>query len=164
MSLITPELGLIFWQLFFFSVLFFVLKKLAWGPILSALAEREKSISDALEMAAKTRQEMAEMKESNAKAAAVAAAERDAILKEAKTAADKMIADAKAAAASAAAVETEKARVAFENEKNTAIAQLRKETVALVIETSEKILRKELSDKTTSEKLVSDLITQASLN
>jgi F-type H+-transporting ATPase subunit b len=164
MELLTPDLGLIFWQVVVFGLLFFILKKYAWKPILDSLKEREDSISEALEMAAKTRAEMAELKANNAKAAAEAAAERESIIKEARAAAEKIVADAKNAAAAAAKTETDKARVAFENEKNTAIAQLRKETVALVIETSEKVLRKELSDKGTAEKLITDLIAEPRVN
>lgn len=164
MELLTPDLGLIFWQVVVFGLLFFILKKYAWKPILDSLKEREDSISEALEMAAKTRAEMAELKANNAKAAAEAAAERESLIKEARAAAEKIVADAKNAAAAAAKTETDKARVAFENEKNTAIAQLRKETVALVIETSEKVLRKELSDKGTAEKLITDLIAEPRVN
>ena len=48
MDLITPGLGLIVWQLVIFGLLFFLLSKFAWKPIMASLQEREQSIEDAL--------------------------------------------------------------------------------------------------------------------
>lgn len=162
--MLTPELGLIFWQLVVFGALFFLLSKYAWKPIINSLKERDQSIDDALQMAAKTREEMAEMKSGNEKLVAEAKAVRDSIIKDAKVTADNMIAEAKVAATEAARVENEKARIAFENEKQSAIALLRKEAALLTIDVAEKVLRKELSDKNSQEKLVSEFIKDAKLN
>ena len=73
MDLVTPDLGLLFWTGIVFCTLLFLLAKFAWKPILSAVNEREKSISDALELAEKTREEMKSLK-----------AENDQILKQAR--------------------------------------------------------------------------------
>lgn len=164
MELLTPELGLLFWQIVVFGVLFFILTKYAWKPILSSLSEREQSITDAIEMAAKTRAEMAELKAGNERLLTEARAERDVILKEAREIREKMIGEAKSEAAAAAKAEIDKARAGFENEKTIAITQLKKDTVALVVQTAEKVLRKELADKTTAEKLITDLIGDARMN
>jgi F-type H+-transporting ATPase subunit b len=162
--MLTPELGLIVWQIIVFGVLFFLLSKFAWKPIIASLKERDQSIDDALQMAAKTRQEMAELKSGNEKLVTEAKAIRDGIIKDAKATADNMIVEAKAAAVEAARVENEKARVAFENEKMSAIALLRKEAALLTINIAEKVLRKELADKNAQEKLVSEFISDAKLN
>jgi F-type H+-transporting ATPase subunit b len=162
--MLNPDLGLVLWQLIIFGLLFLLLSKYAWKPIISSLAERDQSISDALQMAAKTREEMAELKSGNEKLVAEAKAVRDGIIKDAKVTADNMIAEAKAAAIEASRIENEKARVAFENEKVSAIAQLRKEAASLTIDVAEKVLRKELSDKKSQENLVSEFIKDAKLN
>jgi F-type H+-transporting ATPase subunit b len=47
-SLITPGIGLIFWTGVVFLLLFGILTKFAWKPILNAIKTREKNISDAL--------------------------------------------------------------------------------------------------------------------
>lgn len=162
--MLNPDLGLLGWQLIIFGVLYFLLTKLAWKPIINSLKERDQSIEDALQMAAKTRAEMEELKSGNEKLVAEAKAVRDGIIKEAKVTADNMIVEAKSAAIEAARIENEKARVAFENEKQSAIAQLRKEAASLTIDIAEKVLRKELSDKKSQESLVSDFIKDAKLN
>ncbi len=164
MDLITPSLGLIFWQLVFFLLLVFVLGKYAWRPILSSLSEREKSIEDAIELAKKTRNEMAQLKADNDKAKADALIERDAILKQARQTAEKMIATAKNEAAQEAKAEVEKARKAFREEQAAAVAKLKNETAKIAVEIAEKVLRRELSDKNSQEALVNDWLQDAKLN
>ncbi|HEY0067240.1 MAG TPA: F0F1 ATP synthase subunit B, partial [Flavisolibacter sp.] len=51
MRLLTPELGLLFWTLLAFIIVFLILRKFAWGPILSSLDKREQTIADSLETA-----------------------------------------------------------------------------------------------------------------
>ena len=84
MSLVLPELGLIFWQLVVFGLLFFILTKFAWKPITSALHEREANIDGALKQAELARQEMTKLKSEN-----------EALLKEARQEREKMLADAR---------------------------------------------------------------------
>ncbi len=163
-SILEPALGLIIWQLLIFGVLFFILAKFAWKPIIGALQEREQSIDDALSLAAKTRQEMTDLKSGNEKLIAEARAERDRVLKEAKEAGDLMIAQAKADAQKVGAEEIEKARAAFNQERINAIASLRKETASLSLEIAEKVLRSQLSNRTAQETLVSSLLADAKLN
>lgn len=163
-SILEPALGLIIWQLVIFGVLFFLLAKFAWKPIMGALQEREASIEDALSLAAKTRQEMTDLKAGNEKLISEARAERDRVLKEAKDAGDAMIAQAKTEAQKAGAEEIEKARAAFNQERANAVAALRKETATLSLEIAEKVLRNQLTDRTAQENLVTSLLADAKLN
>ena len=54
MELLTPNLGTFFWTAATFVLLLVILKKVAWGPILQTLAERETRIKEALEKAGYT--------------------------------------------------------------------------------------------------------------
>ncbi|MCY7349561.1 MAG: F0F1 ATP synthase subunit B [Cytophagaceae bacterium] len=164
MELITPNLGLIFWQLVFFLMLVVVLRRFAWKPILTSLNEREQSIQDALDMSRKTRAEMAELKAGNEQLKVEARIERDAILKEARQAAEQMIAQAKNDAAEAGRREIDKARKAIQDEQVAVVAQMKKDIAALSLQIAEKVLRKELSDKKAQEALVSDLVANSRLN
>ena len=65
MDLLTPQLGLFVWNLIAFLILFFILKKFAWKPILASLKERETGIADAIASADKVKTEMAQMKNEN---------------------------------------------------------------------------------------------------
>jgi len=163
MELITPDFGLIFWQLLVFGILFFLLAKFAWKPIINSLDEREHSIDEAIKLSETTRREMAELKAGNEQLIASARADRDAVIKQAKEAADAMIAQAKLDAQTAAAQEIDKARVAFEQEKVAAVSAIRKEAANLSLELAEKVLKNQLKDKAAQEKLVSDWISEVKL-
>ena len=59
MDLVKPSIGLIFWMLVSFGIIFFILKKFAWKPILNMLKEREDFITNALNSAENAKREMA---------------------------------------------------------------------------------------------------------
>ena len=67
MDLLTPDLGLLFWQVVVFLGLFFILRAFAWKPITDSLHERENNIQSALDLAEKTRLEMTALKADNEK-------------------------------------------------------------------------------------------------
>lgn len=164
MDLLTPEIGLLFWQLVVFLILLFVLTKFAWKPIAQSLKEREDNIQSALDLAEKTRAEMAQLKSDNEKLLAQARAERDTILRGAKETSDKMVADAQVKAQAEGQRILEQAREAMQTERVAMMAQVKKEVVALSLDIAEKVLRKELSDKSAQEKLVQNLVAESNLN
>ena len=95
MQLLTPGFGLILWTLLAFIIVFFILKKFAWKPILESMNKREKGIADSLATAEKVRGEMATLKSENEALLVKAREERALMLKEAKETKDRIINDAK---------------------------------------------------------------------
>jgi F-type H+-transporting ATPase subunit b len=164
MDLLTPDLGLLFWQVIVFLGLFLILRVFAWKPITDSLHERENNIQSALDLAEKTRLEMTALKADNEKLLAQARADRDVILRGAKEASDKIIADSREKAEVEGKRILEQARESMNNERQALIAQMKKEVVTLSLDIAEKVLRKELSDKSSQEKLVSDLVANSHLN
>lgn len=164
MDLLTPDLGLLFWQVVVFLGLFLILRAFAWKPITDSLSERENNIQSALDLAEKTRVEMTNLKADNEKLLAQARAEREAMLRGAKETADKMVADSREKAAAEGQRMLEQAREAMQNERQALIMQMRKEVVTLSLDIAEKVLRKELSDKPSQEKLVNELVANSRLN
>ena len=161
MELITPDFGLLFWTALVFILLMFLLTKFVWKPVLGMVNEREQKISEALELAEKTKSEMKVLQAQNENLLKEARAERDAIVKDAKETAVKMIEDAK----SAAKVETEKvmasARQAIQSEKTAAIADMKLQVATFSLEIAEKVVRGELASdekqKALAEKLAGDI-------
>ncbi|HAR71886.1 F0F1 ATP synthase subunit B [Empedobacter falsenii] len=164
MDLITPSVGLIFWTAVVFIILLVLLRSLAWKPILSAVKEREQSIEDALNAAKKAKEEMALLNAQNEKIMKEARAERDAILKEAREMKENIINEAKNSATVEANKLIENAKSAIQNEKASAMADIKNQVGQLSIEIAEKILTKELSDKSAQEALVNDVIDQVKFN
>jgi F-type H+-transporting ATPase subunit b len=161
MGLITPDLGLIFWTGLVFLLLMFVLTKFIWKPILTSVNARAQKITDALELAEKTKAEMTALQAQNEQLLAEARAERDAIVKDAKATATQMIEDAKSAAKTEAEKIAASTRAALASEKAAAIAELKTHVAALSLEIAEKIIRGELASdekqKALAEKLAGDI-------
>ncbi len=95
MQLLTPAFGLILWTILAFVIVFFILKKFAWKPILQSMHDREKGIADSLSAAEKVRGEMALLKSENEELLAKAREERGLMLKEAKETKERIINEAK---------------------------------------------------------------------
>jgi F-type H+-transporting ATPase subunit b len=164
MDLVTPDVGLLFWTFISFAVLFFLLKKFAWKPIVGTVNDREKSIREALASAEAAKLEMLNLTADNERILQEARAERETMMKEAREIKTKMIADAKDDAKEAADKMITQAQAAIESEKKAAIAELKGQVASLSIEIAEKVVKHELSDKGKQLKLVEDLLGNAKLN
>jgi F-type H+-transporting ATPase subunit b len=147
MDLLLPHLGLIFWTLIAFLIVFFLLKKYAWGAILKGLNDRETNIAESIASAEKVKLEMAQIKGENETLLAAAREERANMIKEAKATKDKMIAEAKDEAKAQAAKILTEAQAAIQQQKMAAITDIKNQVGKLVVEVSEKVLRRELSNK-----------------
>lgn len=164
MDLITPSVGLIFWTSIVFIILLVILRTAAWKPILSAVQEREKSIEDALNAAKKAEEKLVALNAENERLIKEAKIERDAILKEAREMKDKIVNEAKNTAQGEADRIIESAKNAIANEKASAMADIKSQVGQLSIEIAEKILTKELADKSAQEALVNEVIDQVKFN
>jgi len=164
MELLQPGLGLLVWTLIAFGIVFFILKKYAWVPILTALKERETGIADAISSAEKVKLEMASLKNENEALMNQAREERGAMIKDAKVASDKMIAEAKDKARAEYDRIIAEAQQAIQQQKNAALIDVKNQVGALVIEVSEKILRRELANKSEQEAFIQQLAETVKLN
>jgi F-type H+-transporting ATPase subunit b len=164
MELVTPGLGLLFWQVVTFVVLLFVLTKFAWKPIVSALKEREDSIENALSAAKKAKEEMAKLTADNEKLLAEARSERDKLIREATTAANAMVNEAKEKASAEADRIIAQAKETINNEKRAAITEIQNQVATLSLQVAEKILRKELSSDAAQNELLGKMIKEVNLN
>lgn len=162
--LLKPELGLLIWTLAAFLIVFFLLKKLAWPAIIKGLRDREKGIADSLATAERVRAEMAQLKSENEALLALAREERSKLLKEARETKDKIITEAKEQAKTEASKIITEAQAAIETQKMAAITDVKNQVGKLVIEVSEKILKRELTSKEAQEKYVKDLVEEVKLN
>ena len=144
MQLLTPGLGLIIWTLLAFLVVFYILKKYAWPSILNGLQKREETIAASLATAEKIKAEMALMKSENESLLAQAREERANMLKDARLASDKLISDAKEKAKAEYDRIITDAQNAIDQQKNAAIVDVKNMIGKMVIEVTEKVIRREL--------------------
>ena len=164
MQLLTPGFGLIIWTLLAFLIVFFILKKFAWKPILNSMNQREKGIADSLATAERIKTEMSEMKSEHEALLAQAREERAQILKEARETKEKIINESKETAKAEASKIVSEAMAAIEAQKMAAITDVKNQVGKMVIEVSEKILRRELENKADQEAHIKGLVNEVKLN
>jgi len=163
MELVTPEIGLVFWTTVSFLVLFFLLAKFAWKPIMGAIDERERFIEDALLKAEAAKEEMSRLTSENDALLKQARIERDVILHEAKKVKDQIISDAKEAAHTEGARMIELARIEIHSQKAIAMADVKNQVATLSLEIAEKILKQQFADQQKQDELVSQLLKEVKL-
>ena len=164
MDLVTPDVGLLFWTFCSFAILYFLLKKFAWKPILGSVNDREDSIREALLAAENTKKEMENLKSDNEKILKEAKIERENMLKDAREIKTKLISDAENQAKEQASKLIESAQLAIQNEKNSAMNELKQTVVELSVGIAEKVISSELEDKNKQLKVVENMLNDASLN
>lgn len=164
MSLINPGFGLVIWMTIAMLIVLFVLKKFAWKPIMDALKEREGSIESSLRAAEKAHEEMKDLKLDNEALLKEAKEERDAILREARKIKENIIDEAKGKAGEEAANIVESAKDRIKHEKNAAIVEIKNLIADQAITIAEKVLRKELKDKSKQKDYVNTLLKEVNLN
>jgi len=164
MELLLPGIGLIFWTLIAFLIVFIILKKFAWKPILASLKERETGIASAIAAAENMKAQMALMKSENEVLLSQARDERAKMIKEAKDTSAKMISDAKDKAKTEFDRIVAEAQISIQQQKNAALTDVKNQVGKLVIEVSEKVLRRELANRNEQEGFIKQQAEIVTLN
>lgn len=164
MELINPGIGLIFWMTLAFGVVFFVLKKFVWPPIMQALNEREQHIEEALQAADLAHQEMKKLKLDNEQLLREAKEERDSIMAEARKIKEKMLDDARIKANQEADRIVESAKERIQHERMAAMTEMKNQIAEISIEVAERLLREKLSAPKAQQEYIDRLLNEKQFN
>lgn len=164
MDLVTPNIGLIFWQSVTFLLVLIILGRFVWRPIMNALKAREGSIEDALRAAELAREEMEKLTADNEKLMSEARMERDQIIKDASAIASRIREEAKAEAGKITSKMIEDARHTLQLEKQAAVNEIRNQVAEFSLQITEKILRKNLSQDKNQKALLDAYLKDIKLN
>ncbi len=164
MQLIIPDPGLLFWMIVSFLIVWLILKKYAWKPIINALKNREKSIENALRLADKAKADMAKLQADNQKILAEARLEREKLIKEARQTKDRIIEEAKVQAEEEVKKLMENARTSIQNEKKAAVREIKDQVALLSVLVAEKIIREKLSDGSNQTGYIDNLLNEFKMN
>jgi F-type H+-transporting ATPase subunit b len=156
--------GLFIVQTLLLLALIALMVKFAWKPIMNSLDERESGIEDALAAADNARKEMQNLHADNERLIKEARAERDAMMKEAKEIKDNIISEAKEDAKEVTSALIEKAHASIQQEKQAALAEIKKSVSDLSISIAETVIKKELSNKQDQLDLVEGILKDVTLN
>jgi F-type H+-transporting ATPase subunit b len=154
---LTVEGGLLLWTVFIFLLLLAILKKFAWPAILGAVEAREQALERQLAEAARDREQAAALLAEHQKLIAEAKSQAHAIIVEARNVGEKD----RALAIEKTRQEQEellaRARREIAAERDSAVAELRREAVDLSLAAASKLIEKRL-DGETDRKLVQDFL------
>ena len=145
-SILTPDFGLFFWMLVAFLVVFLLLAKFGFPVITNMVEERKNFIDESLRKAHEAQERLANIEKEGESILQEAREKQAQILKEAAETRDAIVEKAQDKARAEGARLLEDARVAIEQEKKAAIADIRAQVATLSVEIAEKVLRQNLKD------------------
>ena len=122
-AILTPDLGLLFWMLLSFLVVFVVLAKFGFPAIVNMVDERNKYIDDSLRKAHEAQERLANIEKEGESILQEAREKQAQILKEAAESRDAIVEQAQQKARAEGARLLDEAKVAIEQEKKAAIAR-----------------------------------------
>jgi F-type H+-transporting ATPase subunit b len=147
MDALGLNLGYLFVQIFNFLIIFVVLKKWVYGPVVTMLDKRRETIAQGMEDARVAAEARANAEEEAAKIKAEAQAEASKIVSEATERAQSAAKDVEAAATAKAAEAKDKALADVEAERNQMLGDLRGQVAALAIAGAQKLVGEALDEK-----------------
>jgi len=143
-----------------FAILFWLLQRFLWRPVLTTLSERARRIREGLEAAEASRREREQMKAEVERLLDEARREAAAIAERATQAAETAAAGIRAEAKAGADQLRERARADAEQLHQQALAQLRQEVAAMAVLAASRVLGREI-DARTHRKLIERSIDEA---
>ena len=143
--LVQLDPGLFIWTILTFLLLYFVLAKFAWKPLLKALESRENDIQSSIEDAERAKSELENLNHEAEKIITKARLDAQEIRSEAKTSAEKIKAEIRSQAENDAKKIKDEANNQIQVEKDKAISDIRREVVTLTLTVAEKVIGKNIS-------------------
>ena len=160
-AILTPDLGLLFWMLLAFAVVFFVLAKYGFPAITGMVDERNRFIDDSLRKAKEAEERLANIQQEGEAILQEAREKQAQILKEAAESRDTIVEQAQQKARTEGTRLLEEAKAAIEQEKKAAIADIRQQVAVLSVEIAEKVLRQNLRDDKSQMELIDRMLDDA---
>ena len=163
-AILAPDLGLLFWMLLAFLVVFGILAKYGFPAITNMVDERSRYIDESLRKAHEAQERLANIEKEGESILQEAREKQAQILKEAAETRDAIVEQAQQKARSEGARLLDEARTAIEQEKKAAIADIRQQVATLSVDIAEKVLRKNLKDDKSQMDLIDRMLDEVSVN
>lgn len=158
MGLLQPESGLLFWMTLAFGAVFLLLAKFGFPVINKALEERKQYIDSSLVAAHEARRRLSDVEAESRRLRMEAEAERTALLHSAAEERERMMTETHAEAAAERTRLVEEARADAEAERQAILREVRQQVALLAVAITEKMLRRELQDRTSQTALAEQLL------
>ncbi len=161
MSLVTPDIGLLFWMLLCFGIVFFILAKFGFPLIVRMVEERHKFIEDSLSSAKEANERLNGILKESETIIKHSHEEEVRILKEANEMKSKIIAEAKEQAKEQVSKMIEESKEAIEKQKEQAMNDINNSIAELSVAVAEKIIRQQFANSNEQKAFVDKLVVEA---
>jgi len=161
-SILTPDLGLLFWMLLAFLVVFFVLGKYGFPVIVGMVENRKKYIDESLAKAHEASERLENIKQEGDAILQEARAKQAELLKEATATRDAIVAKAQEKAREENARLLAEAMNEIENEKQNAINSIKKQVASMSVEIAQKVLMSQLDNDKAQMELIDRMLDEVS--
>lgn len=161
-SILTPDLGLLFWTLTAFLVVFGVLAYFVFPLIITLVDERKNYIDESLRKANEASERLENIKQEAEKIMQEAREKQSLLLKEAAETRDAIINKAREAAQEESGRLLSDAKKQIEQEKDKAIRDVRTQVAELSVQVAEKVLRTQLSSDEAQMRVINNLLDEVS--
>ena len=162
-SILTPDLGLLFWMLLAFLVVFFVVAKFGFPAIIDMVENRKRYIDESLQKAHEASERLANIQKEGESMLQEARQKQAQLLKEAAETRDVIVSQAQEKAREEGARLLSEAKAEIESQKQAAISEIRAQVAELSVKVAEKILRKELSSEAKQMETIDRLLDEISV-
>jgi F-type H+-transporting ATPase subunit b len=156
-DLLSLKGGLMFWTLAIFIVLLFVLSRFAFKPLIAAVEAREAALDAAIQKAQRDRDEAMKLLEEQQRQLEAARGEAQRFIADGRATAEKLKNSMLEETKIQQQEMMERARRELGNEKDRAIAELRREAVDLALAGASKVIGRNLDDAG-NRKLINDFL------
>jgi F-type H+-transporting ATPase subunit b len=143
-GLMSLQVNLMFWTLLVFALLYFILSRYAFGPIMAAVEKREKALEEAIDAAKRDRDAAAKLLQEHQAAIEAARGEGQKLIADSRAVAEKLRTDLIEQTHREQQDMLERARRELESEKVRAIAEMRREAVDLALAGATKVIEQNL--------------------
>lgn len=163
-SILSPDLGLLFWMSLAFIVVLVVVGKFGFPVIVKMVQERKNFIDESLKNAREANEKLANIK-SESEAILRNAHEKQAqILKEAMATRDTIIKEAREKAQEEGRKLILEAKAQIAAEKESALQEVRSSVVDLSVHIAEKVMRQKLESDSEQEELINNMLNEMTKN
>ena len=163
-SILTPDFGLFFWMLVAFLVVFLLLAKFGFPVITKSVEERKNFIDESLRKAHEAQERLANIEKEGESILQEAREKQTQILREAAQTRDAIVEQAQEKARQEGSRLLDEAKTAIAQEKNAAIADIRRQVAALSVDIAGKVLRENLKDDKSQMDLIDRMLDDVSSN
>ena len=163
MDIISPHIGLIFWQTIVLVLAYVVLKKFAWKHILAYIDQEEEKHAQSIKAEASARKTAERLQLMSDSMLEKAELKKQKIIQKAQATQKALIAEAKLRGEKAYEDMLVKARLEIKKKEKEALEAFKKQASSLVVSTAQKVLQRQLETQHIQQAVLNKLLQEAKI-